>query len=147
MKNYQNQISTKSNIENVFIALTKNIDKWWTRDFEGTADKIGDEFTITFGTTFKSMKVEELITNKKIVWKCIDALIDITELPNNKEWIGTKIIWEIESINQNVEIKITHLGLNKEVACFDICNQGWNSFLESLRLLLEENKGKPFINY
>jgi len=41
------------------------------------------------------MLVEEAIPDKKVVWKCIDTLIDIAEHKNKREWIGTKIVWEI----------------------------------------------------
>ena len=82
---YQYTFLVKKNILSVFQAITQQIPKWWTEDFEGSADKVNDEFTVRFSTTFKTMKVQELIPNEKIVWLCIDTLIDIPELQNNTE--------------------------------------------------------------
>lgn len=141
---YQNTFLIKKNIKSVFQTITQQIPKWWTEDFEGSADKANDEFTVRFGTTFKTMKVIELIPNKKVVWLCIDTLIDIPELHNNTEWKDTKIVWELQNDNESTKTTLTHLGLTPEVACYSICQQGWESFLNSLKQFAETNIGLPF---
>lgn len=141
---YQNTFLVKANPNSVFKSLTQQIDKWWTEDFKGSADKLNNEFTVQFGTTFKTMKVMELIPNKKMVWLCIDTLIDIPELPNNTEWKDTKIVWELQNDNETTKITLTHFGLTPEVKCYSICEQGWESFLNSLKQFVETNIGLPF---
>src|SRR5690606_9972908 len=127
-----------------FKALTQQIDNWWTEDFKGSSDNLNDEFTVQFGTTFKTMKVMELIPNQRVVWLCIDTLIDLPELQNNTEWKGTKIVWELENEIETTKITLTHFGLTPQVKCYSICEQGWESFLNSLKQFVETNIDLPF---
>jgi len=93
MENFKKTIIVAKSANEVYDALTNSITKWWTEMFEGTANQSGQSFTIRFGpAVFKTMQVEELIPNKKIVWLVTDALIDIPELKNKTEWMGTKIV-------------------------------------------------------
>lgn len=143
---YQNTFLVKTNANSAFKALTMHIDKWWTEDFTGLSDQLNDEFTVRFGTTFKTMKIQELIPNEKVAWVCINTLIDIPELQNNTEWKDTKIVWELQNDSETTKITLTHFGLTPEVACYEICEKGWESFLESLTNFLETGKGTPYKN-
>ncbi len=142
--NYTNSLLIKSDVEKVYEAITNHICDWWSEDYSGTSNSLDDEFTVRFGTTFKTIKVTEVIPNQKIVWLCIDTLIDIPELQNNTEWKGTKIVWELQNDNETTKITLIHFGLTPEVKCYSICEQGWESFLNSLKQLLETNCGLPF---
>ncbi|QAA80924.1 hypothetical protein EI546_03905 [Aequorivita sp. H23M31] len=142
--NYHSIFFVNSSINTVYKAITESIPEWWTKDFSGTANILKAEFTVRFGTTFKTMKVIELIPNEKVVWVCIDTLIDIPELKNKKEWKNTKIVLDLSEEKSNVKITLTHFGLTPEVACYQICKMGWESFLESLTKFLETGKGTPF---
>lgn len=142
--NYNNSLVVKSEIEKVYKAITNHISDWWTEDFSGSSNKINDEFTVRFGTTFKTMKVTELIPNERVVWLCIDTLIDIPELQNNTEWKDTTIVWELQNDDEATKITLTHIGLTPDVKCYTICEQGWESFLNSLQLFVETNSGLPF---
>src|SRR5687767_15155004 len=79
----------------VFLSLTAEIPEWWSRHFEGESDREGRSFTVRFGSSFKTMLVKEIIPNKRITWEVRNALIDIPDLQNRMEWIGTTIVWEI----------------------------------------------------
>lgn len=68
------------------------------------------------------------------------------ELNNKKEWIGTKIIWEILQNADTTTLLLTHQGLNSAIKCFEVCLDGWNSFLNSIDMLLTTGKGLPFLN-
>lgn len=142
--NYQNSFLVKASEPSVYKAITESISKWWTEDFTGTSNTLKNDFTVRFGTTFKTMKIIELIPNKKVVWKCTDTLIDLPELQNNTEWKDTKIVWEIEKDNEQTKISLTHIGLTPKVACYAICEKGWDSFLKSLKQFLETREGTPF---
>ena len=37
-----------------------------------------------------------------------------------------------------------HLGLVPDLQCWDVCNQGWNYFLPSLKQFAETGRGTPF---
>ncbi len=145
MENFKKTIIVSKSENEVYNALTNAITKWWTEMFEGIANQSGQSFTIRFGpAVFKTMQVEELIPNKKIVWLVTDALIDIPELKNKTEWMGTKIVWEISTLNDKTILQLTHFGLTPEVECFSICQKGWNDFTKSLEAFIETGIGQPF---
>jgi hypothetical protein len=143
-QDYQKSLLTKASLISTFQALTQQISKWWTEDFRGKSLNINDEFTVYFGETFMTFKIVELITNKKIVWLCTDTLANTEELSNDTEWKNTKIIWELQHDDEATTITLTHIGLTPEVKCYNICKQGWESFLYSLKQFTETNRGLPF---
>jgi uncharacterized protein YndB with AHSA1/START domain len=145
MDNFKMTIIIQATDNKVFDALTNSITKWWTEMFEGTSNKQGQFFTIRFGTNvFKTMRVEELIENKKVVWNVTDSLIDIPELNNKTEWINTKIVWEISIQDNQTELHLTHFGLTPQVECYNICQNGWHNFTDSLTQFINTGIGKPF---
>lgn len=145
MQNYHLKIMLHTTADKVFSALTNDIPLWWTAIFEGSAGKQNDCFTIRFGAhIFKTMKVKELAVNDKVVWLVEDSLIAIPGLSQQKEWIGTTIIWEILPRENATELKLTHVGLIPEVECYEICCGGWQQFTASLKLFLETGTGAPF---
>lgn len=145
MDNFQKTMILQATGSKVFHALTNFIPQWWTETFEGVANIQGETFTIRFGANiFKTMRVEELIPNKKVVWVVTGSLIDLPELINKTEWIDTRIIWEITENDTDTTLLLTHLGLTPEIECYSICESGWNSFTNSLKAFLETGKGNPF---
>lgn len=147
MENYSNNIKLEATAEKVFIALTHEIAAWWTEMFEGAANVQGETFTVRFGDkVFKTMKVSELVKNAKVVWEVEQSLIEIPELKNQSEWVGTTIIWVIKQDEGTATLHLEHVGLNKGVECYDICSAGWQQFIDSLKCYLETGKGNPFKN-
>ena len=90
------------------------------------------------------MAVEELVPDKKVVWNVTASLIDIPELKNKTEWINTKIVWEISSTDSHTELHLTHFGLTPQVECYNICEDGWHNFTNSLSEFINTGTGKPF---
>src|SRR5882672_7471982 len=72
-----------------------HVSDWWTVNFEGSAQKQGDIFTVRFGETFVTFRIAEAITDKKIVWHVQDC--HIPWLKDKKEWNNTQVVWEISS--------------------------------------------------
>lgn len=145
MEHYTTKMSLNTTPTNVFNALTNAIPLWWTELFEGSAARPGDRFTIRFGEhIFKTMQVEELSVGTKVVWQVTDSLIALPGLHNQKEWVGTTIIWEIVSAEHHTELILTHKGLSPEVECYNICTEGWSQFLGSLKQYVETGKGNPY---
>ncbi len=144
-ENFQYEITLESTAKKIYSGLTFQIQHWWTEKMEGSANKINDEFTVRFDRTFKRIKVVELIPDKKIIWEVMDSYIDIPELKNKSEWNGTKIIWEINPNEYSTDLLMTHLGLNSSLECYNICDDGWVSFMESFQDYLTTGMGTPFI--
>lgn len=137
-------ITVQASAKEIFICLTDRIKEWWTETMEGSSANKADEFTVRFGSSYKTFRVVDKIKPEIIVWRCTDALIDIPELENKKEWIGTKVVWEILPMKDISELKMTHVGLTPQMDCFDICEKGWNYFLASLEKLISTGSGEPF---
>lgn len=145
MNDYTNTIQVKTTAGKAYNALSHQISLWWTEMFEGSSEKNNDIFTIRFGEhIYKTMRVKEAIPDTKMVWHVEDSRIALPELKNQTEWIGTTIVWEIEQSGENTRIKVTHLGLNPDIECYDICSNGWGQFLDSLKLFLETGAGIPY---
>ena len=111
-------------------ALTEGIREWWTPEFNGSAAKQDDEFTVQFGKTKKTFVVEKFSPGQHITWKCTQAYIDADFLKNKNEWVGTKIHWEIARTGNDSVLTFTHEGLTKEKECYDICEKGWDHYLD-----------------
>ncbi|UWX61228.1 SRPBCC domain-containing protein [Chryseobacterium oranimense] len=147
MENYNNLVQLNTHPDNVFSALTNGIPFWWTEMFEGSSNEQDQSFTIHFGESiFKKFKVQELIPYKKVVWYVEDSLLNIPGLKNQKEWIGTTIIWEITESKSGTGLHLTHVGLHPDIECYEICTDGWKQFTASLKLYLETGRGNPFLN-
>jgi Activator of Hsp90 ATPase homolog 1-like protein len=119
-----------------------DVSSWWTKNFKGSANQLGDTFSVHFGETWSSFEIVELVPDQKIVWYVKDC--NLHWLKDKKEWKGTRVLWEIVPINGATEIHMTHLGLKPGIECFDDCTIGWNHYVrESLFKLLKEGEGVP----
>jgi hypothetical protein len=121
---------------------TNNVPDWWTKDFEGRTEKVNDIFTVRFGEVFITSKVVELIPGKKAVWLVTDC--NKPWLKNKKEWVDTKMSWEISEKDNKTELRFTHLGLVPEIECFGVCSKAWTGYLrKSLWSLITTGIGQP----
>ena len=55
----------------MFRALTKEVDKWWTKASDD-ASRVVTRATFRFGRTFNIMLVKELVPGHRVVWECIE---------------------------------------------------------------------------
>lgn len=141
-KDYQGVILVNSSLKTAFESIANGVPDWWTRNFEGSSQNVGDVFTTTFGGTFGTFKITEIIPNKKIEWYTVDCNLHF--LQDKKEWKDTKILWKFEPKGDQVQITMTHIGLRPGIECFEDCTGGWNHYVKgSLYQLLTEGKGQP----
>lgn len=121
--------------------MISRVSEWWVKDVDGKAEKLNDEFTVHFGTTWVAFKITEFIQEKKIVWKITDC-----NLPWNsdlKEWNGTHILWEVSTKNNSTHISFSHVGLSV-LDCGNQCMNSWGGYIkQSLFKLITEGKGLP----
>ncbi len=140
-RDYQTNITVNVTAEEAQGAISK-VSEWWTKSFKGKSQKQGDTFSVNFGETFVDFKIDEVIPDRKIVWKVTDCNLHWIE--DKKEWKDTKIVWEISGNGKSTKIDMTHVGLVPEVECYNDCRKGWNFYVnESLLKLLNEGKGIP----
>jgi uncharacterized protein YndB with AHSA1/START domain len=146
MKHYQSSVLLAAPIATVYAALTtqRGIRGWWTVLCDA-GETVGEQITVRFGTSFKVMCIEKLRLNAEVQWRVIDAQLDVPGLTHTKEWIGTTIVFQLEPQSATVtRLQVEHIGLTPHVECYDICSQGWNQFLGSLKSYVETDQGMPY---
>ncbi|MDB5013575.1 MAG: hypothetical protein JWQ25_1777 [Daejeonella sp.] len=140
-QNYHTSITVNASEQEVFDSIN-GVPDWWSASFEGHSEKLDDIFTVHFGETFITMKVVELVPDKKISWYVIDC--NKHWLKNKKEWKGTTISWEISTEGSETRIDFTHIGLVPGMECYEGCEKGWNFYIhESVFKLLTDGVGTP----
>ena len=145
MKDYQKNIIVNKPVGEVYAAITEHISDWWSNDLTGAAAHAGDSFTIAFDKTRKTFNILEALPNEQIVWKCVQAHIDMPSLKNKAEWVGTKLIWTFSRADRGTSLTFLHEGLNKSFECYKVCEAGWDMFLASLEAYLKTGRGRPHL--
>ena len=117
------------------ITTTDGIANWWTvQTHVGT--KVGDINIFDFGDRYHNeMKIFDLLPDKRIVWECVVG---------DKEWIGTKLIFEIEKKDNSSILRFTHSEWKEETDFFASCNFQWGYYMNSLKQYCETGNGVPF---
>ncbi|MCW9097003.1 MAG: SRPBCC domain-containing protein [Ignavibacteriaceae bacterium] len=128
-----------SHAEIIYSAITtkRGIANWWTEQTE-VGSKLGDFNTFDFGDQYHNeMKITDLVFNKRVEWECVLG---------DKEWIGTKIVFEIEEKDDRAVLKFTHGNWREETDFFASCNYQWGYYMNSLKQYCETGKGNQFQN-
>jgi hypothetical protein len=127
--------------EEAFNAIN-NVRGWWTGEpgVEGSADKVGDEFTYRYKDIhYSKQKVTELIPGKKIVWLVTESKLNF--IKDKQEWTGTKIRFDITKKGNKTGVRFTHIGLVPDIECYGDCSNAWSSYItSSLRDFITKDK-------
>jgi hypothetical protein len=125
-----------------FDAIT-NVRGWWSEEIEGGTAKLGDVFKYHFKDIhICKMKLVEVVPNKKVIWDVLEN--DFNFISDKKEWVGTKVVFEISTKNNKTEVRFTHQGLVPDYECYDICFNAWTNYIQnSLYNLITTGKGQP----
>jgi hypothetical protein len=126
----------------VFDAVN-NVRGWWSERIDGGTDQLNDEFTYQRWELHKcTMKLIEVIPNKKVVWLVLDNYFSFTA--DKTEWVGTKIEFDISEKDGKTQLRFTHWGLVPAYECYDICFEAWTGYIQgSLQSLITTGKGQP----
>jgi uncharacterized protein YndB with AHSA1/START domain len=143
-EDYQKIMTVNKPVSEVYDAITEHISDWWSKDLSGSAAQVGDQFNIAFGGTRKTFEIIEAIPGEFVAWKCLKAYIDMDSLKNKSEWVGTKVLWTFSVVKNETTINFMHQGLHKSLECYEVCEAGWDQFLDSLETFLKTGKGKPY---
>ncbi len=141
-QNFSTTFTVDQSPEEAFAAIN-NVRGWWSEEIEGSTDRLGEVFQYHFQDVHRcTMKITELVPNKKIVWRVLDNYFSFTK--DKSEWKDTEISFEISKKGDKTEINFTHLGLVPEYECFNVCSAGWSSYINgSLWNLITTGKGQP----
>lgn len=117
---------------------------WWSEEITGSADKVGDRFVHSVLDLHRcELAVTELVPGQKVVWTVLDNHFSFTRDP--AEWKGTDIVFEVNRTGDRTDVRFTHVGLVPQFECFEVCVDGWTTYLDSLRALIATGKGEPNI--
>ena len=137
MANIKHNLVIKSSTQNIYNAITteEGLSNWWTNDTIAKPE-IGFINQFQFGPEHcKKIKVVELDNSNKVTWELVEG---------DEQWIGTKIVFQLDEKNGNTFLKFSHLNWAEETEYFGVCNYHWGKFLDSLKSLCETGKGEPF---
>jgi hypothetical protein len=125
----------------VFAAIN-NVRGWWQGEFEGSTNKLNDEFTYRFGDIHSSkQKIVEFIPGKKVVWLVTESELNFVK--DKKEWNGTKIIFDIAEQDNKTQLRFTHAGLVPKIECYGDCSNAWEQLIQqSLFSLITTGRSK-----
>lgn len=141
MNDFQLTIKTHASPAEALKRISQ-VNLWWAKHFKGSAEKVGDAFSVHFGETFVDFAISDLVPGKRVVWHVTDCNLHWQQ--DKKEWKGTDVIYELIPGNGDLAIHFTHLGLRPEVECYENCREGWtDNVAGSLVSLLETGVGTP----
>lgn len=142
MDSYIASFTVDQSPEEVFRAVT-NVRGWWGEGITGNTEKEGDEFVFEVPDVHRSaQRLIEVIPNSKVVWLVTES--HMTFISDPKEWVGTKIIFEITKENDKTKLTFTHEGLEPKVECYKFCAPAWDQYIRgSLYKLITTGKGTP----
>ena len=141
-QNFTTTIAVDQTPEAAFAAIT-NVRGWWSEEIEGRTDKLG-----MFDYRFKDIhrckiQITELVPGKTVKWHVLENYFSFTR-DKTKEWADTTIDFAITKKGDKTEIRFTHVGLVPEYECYDVCSDGWSTYINaSLRSLIATGKGQP----
>ena len=143
-QNYTQEIFIQTNQNQVYQALTNQIDEWWST-VDQSAKKAGDIFKISFGgESYWKFKVLEASQMGKVVWECIESNQNHNLEGTDEEWLGTELFWEFAEKDQGILLTFLHKGLLNSGICYEVCSNAWDFYItESLKNFLEKDAGKP----
>ena len=131
------RVAFRASPQAAYKALTARDDlaAWWTTDTRG-GSAVGEVIHFQFGDKgFFDMKVLELVPGRRVLWQVVDG---------PKEWIGTRVRFELSRDGDYTTLLFTHEGWKEPVEFMHHCSTKWGIFLMSLKSLVETGKGAPF---
>ncbi|MES9971353.1 MAG: hypothetical protein ABW092_15070 [Candidatus Thiodiazotropha sp.] len=144
MADYQSSIRCPVSADRAYQAITHEMSMWWT-PMSHRFTNIGDRGKTDFGGP--SYWVFEAVTLNRphlILLECCESNMVSDSLADPEEWLGTSLKFEISEGNDACTITLTHIGLNPEMACYEICKAGWDHYIAgSLKHYLDDEGGNP----
>jgi uncharacterized protein YndB with AHSA1/START domain len=119
------------------VSTPEGIRGWWCKNVTGSGAK-GGELVLKFpGGHVATVSLAKSAKPSKVEW----AVKDHNAM---KEWIGTKILFEIQSKGRDrSEVNFLHDGLTPNCECYGPCDGAWGYLMGSLKDFAEKGQGGP----
>ncbi len=142
MQNFTTEFTVEQTPEQAFAAIV-DVRGWWSGEIDGATDQLGAEFTYRYQNIHRSrQRITELVPGRRVVWEVTDAHLDFTDDP--REWVGSKIVFDIASEGDNTVVRFSHVGLTPEIECYEKCSSAWAFYINtSLMRLITVDEGAP----
>lgn len=146
-EDYRTAVTLEADPEAVYraVATREGIAGWWTR-FTEFDDREGSEALMRFPAAgfHARMRVDELKAPRSVRWTCVDAQHPPGVSSDAKDWIGTRISFEISpGDGGGSRLEFVHHGLHP-LDCAETCTSIWDFYIhESLKSFVETGTGQP----
>jgi uncharacterized protein YndB with AHSA1/START domain len=147
MNHYRKSLVLEAGPAIVYAALAtpEGLRGWWSQDSDIATD-VGGTSHLRFGRTYKDMRIDNLEPGREVRWTCTGAHIATGDLTRRDEWVGTQVVFRLLPDAQgHTLLEFEHVGLVPALECYDLCDDGWRYFLDSLRKLVESGRGTPYV--
>ena len=137
----------KSSAE-VFAALTtkQGIQGWWTPDCDAPS-QAGEYLKVRFGEMYHTYEIESLVADTEVRWNCVEHFHNMPGLTKFNEWIGTKLSFQLSTVEAGTMLTFEHEGLTERLECYPHCSERWPFFLGvSLKEYVEAGTGRPYVD-
>jgi uncharacterized protein YndB with AHSA1/START domain len=117
------------------------VSRWWgPTEGDGAA---GGTLVTRFGEYgVNTMRVLEA-GPARVVWEPV-AAEGTTPTGHTREWLGTRVEFDIAGAGTGTELRFRHAGLTPQLECWDACVAAWAQFMASIQTLAETGTGTPF---
>lgn len=136
---YATQIHIDASAQRVFEVLTtaSEFGAWWA-PATGSAGQGGD-LQITFDGIEDPLVVRvRQATVAAVTW-------DVQACAFLPEWPGTVAAFALSAPGTGgCDVHFRHHGLRPHLSCYEICRDGWDQYLPSLRDYIQNGAGNPF---
>lgn len=142
MQNFSVSFTTDRSPADVFAAITQPR-AWWFQEIAGDADHLGAVFYHHYQDLHHCvMQVTELVPSEKVVWHVLYNRFSFVK--DEREWIGTDIVFDIVPHGGRTELRFTHVGLVPAYECYQVCADSWTTYIAtSLRDFVARGSARP----
>lgn len=115
---------------------------WWSHNTEAENGGITVRFS---GKNFQTFRLVDATPDRKVTWEWIAQYFPLEGTAQTDEWVGTRVSFDVRANpDGSSTLVFMHIGLTPQIVCYDMCNAGWNHFMESLKSYLEQGTGTPY---
>ncbi len=128
--------------EDAYKALSteQGINGWWSGDCD-IPDAEGEVLRVRFTNHNVEMgfRIDELVSNKKVVWTCVEN--------PNPAFLDTVIKFDIKPTVSGVKFRFNHSNWDEQwdgKINYEQSKESWQHFMNSLKSYLETGVGQPW---
>lgn len=135
---YEKTLRVHAAPDALFDALTtvEGLGAWWSRA-TGSGETGGQLKLFMSAPEPLTMRVVAAVRPVSVQWT-------VTACDFLPDWVGTRPTFTITAVDgETSELHFRHGGLTGELDCIEMCSQGWDHFLPSLRDYVETGRGNP----